>query len=236
MSVLILPHQHDLIAAVDALELDHVSAEKKDKHLPRRLLAAHAAAPTPIAANCDRTYRAVHSSGKRPLDVITLMVLHDEESSTALSAAVWFTNPASGGSATLCLDDLRCYRTLGDDDIPWGAPGANYRGLHFEQAGYAAWTRNTWLTQHHATIDRCAFKVAFHVKRYRGNGCQVKFLDHAALASGNLKGITTHAECTKAFGGTHTDPGADYPIDVFMARCEAFYAAMTMTHRPRYPR
>lgn len=237
MNTLILPHQHDLIAAADALEHDHVGAERMNRNVPRRLAAAAAAAPAAsVGANCDRTYHAVHSSGLRPLDQITLMVLHDEEATTALSAALWFENPASGGSATLCIDDVHCYRTMADNEIPWGAPGANYHGLHFEQAGYASWKRDTWTLQHHATIDRCAFKVAYHIHKYRGNGCRVAFLDHTALAAGQLHGITTHAECTKAFTGTHVDPGPGYPIDVFMARCEAFYAAMTVKHRPRFPR
>lgn len=235
MSGVILPHETARIAQVDRIEHDHAGREAIHAHALAHAsgVSLAAAAPAPIAANCDRTYRAVHSSGKRPLDQIWTMLLHDEEASTALAAALWFTNPASGGSATFCIDDAHCFRTLGDDDIPWGAPGANYHGLHFEQAGFAAWHRNEWTPKHHAEIDRCAFKVAFHIRKYRANGCKVVFLDHTDLERGRLKGITTHAECTKAFGGTHTDPGAGYPIDVFMARCEAFYAAMTIKHRPR---
>lgn len=229
MNRVILPHERALIAEVDALEHDHLPAGQIREKLGTGLRALESAQlAQPVGSNCDRSYRAVHTSGKRPLSQITLMVLHDEEANTALAAALWFENQAAGGSATLCIDDVICYRTLDDDDIPWGAPGGNYHGLHFEQAGYASWTPNQWTPKHHATIDRCAYKVAFHIRKYRRNGCQVKFLDHTELERGNLKGITTHAECTKAFGGTHVDPGKNYPLDIFMSRCEAFYAAMAV--------
>lgn len=228
---LILPHELERIAEVDAIEHVHARRTVVERHVAARVLAG-VAPVMPIASACDRRYRAVHSSGKRPLSQIALMVLHDEEALTALTAAAWFANTASAGSAHLCNDDRSCFRCLDDADIPWGAPGANYRGLHFEQAGFASWPRTTWTLQHHMTIDRTAFKVAFHIHKYRANKIPVAFVDHVGLQAGR-KGITTHAECTKAFGGTHTDPGRGYPIDVFMARCEHFYAALTVRRRPR---
>ena len=93
----------------------------------------------PINAACDRTYyKAVHHGGTRALSDILWIVLHDEESPTAKSAAAYFQTQASGGSAHLCVDDNECYRCLANEDIPWGAPGANTNGFHIEQAGMSS--------------------------------------------------------------------------------------------------
>lgn len=227
MNMMILPHAKTEIEKVDAIESVHASAKiVMDNFRNLGLSAVADIQPMPIGANCLRTFKAVHNSGRRPVNEIWWMVLHDEEAFTARSAAAWFQNPDSAGSAHLCNDDRECYRCLDDSYIPWGAQGANYHGLHFEQAGFASWSRTNWTLEHHMTLDRTAFKVAYHIKKYRENGIKVDFIDHRGLQQGK-KGITTHAECTKAFGGSHTDPGAGYPIDVFMARCEHFYAALT---------
>jgi hypothetical protein len=95
---------------------------------------------SPNSAACSRKYRAVRTSGTRNPATIRLIVLHDEESATAESAAQWFANPKAQGSAHLCVDDLVCFRTLNNEDIPWAAQGANERGFHIEQAGFARWS------------------------------------------------------------------------------------------------
>jgi hypothetical protein len=46
-------------------------------------------------------------------------------------------------------------------------------------------------------------------------GIPAKFITADGLKT-NMEGITTHAEVTKAFGGTHTDPGPLWPRWLFM--------------------
>src|SRR5580765_5876462 len=125
-----------------------------------------------IKAPCDRTYHAVHSSGERSLNLVTMIVLHSEEAGTAKSAAMWFTNPDSQGSAHLCVDDNICYRTLGNDEIPWAAPGANTNGFHIEMPGFARWNQNAWIL-HRNTLKRAAYKTALHCRLF---GIPTKFL------------------------------------------------------------
>lgn len=137
--------------------------------------------------------------------------MHDEEAPTALSAAAWFANPKSAGSAHVCVDDKECYRTLPDMMIPWAAPGANTQGLHIEQAGWASWSRMMWL-KHLLTLHRAAMIAARWSIHY---DIPLRFLHAPELKAGE-KGVTTHAECTKAFGGTHTDPGPEWPQGRFM--------------------
>src|SRR5947207_6143755 len=92
----------------------------------------------PISHACRMDYfPAFHKSGLRPIHEIFWVVLHDEEAPDARSAARYFEQRISGGSAHLCIDESFCYRCLGNDQIPWGAssaPGlsANFHGFHIE--------------------------------------------------------------------------------------------------------
>lgn len=174
----------------------------------------------PIGADCRTTYTAVHSSGTRPLDHVRWIVLHDEEAPTAESAARYFTDPQSGGSAHLCVDDQTCYRTLPNEAIAWGAPGANTEGFHIEQAGYARWSTVIW-RRHLNTLKRAAYKTALHCRRFN---IPPVFVTARDLRAGR-PGVTTHAECTKAFGGSHTDPGLFWPRLLFMLYVKRYYQA-----------
>mgnify|MGYP003336195396 CR=1 FL=1 len=181
-----------------------------------------------ITRTCRTNYRAYHHEGQRQSQSIRYIVLHSTEGRSAESAASWFQNPSSSGSANLVVDNDRCYRTLGDHVIPWGAPPLNTHGIHIEQAGYAKWNRLQWLKNRN-TIKRAAYKAAIRCKDYH---IPARFLNKADLIEdfgsdlvaripnlpGPLKGgITTHAVVTAAYGDSdHTDPGDGYPIDLFM--------------------
>src|SRR5215211_6920003 len=173
----------------------------------------------PITARCDRTFRAIRTSGKREPGNVLWIVLHDEEASTAESAARFFTTPLAKGSAHLCVDDTICYRTLNNDDIPWGAPGANTHGFHIEQAGFAKWSTVVWV-KHLRTLERAAYKTALHCVLFH---IPPVFVFAAGLTNGQ-PGVTTHRECSKAFGGNHTDPGPFWPRRRFMRMVRDFHA------------
>lgn len=189
---------------------------------------------TPIEANCDRTYHAAHSSGTRANSEVHWVVLHSEEAGTALSAAIWFTNPQSGGSAHLCVDDDICYRTLRNDEIPWGSVSsfrANTHGFHIEQAGFAKWAAVTWLL-HRRTIQRAAYKTALHCRLF---DIPVQWVPADQLPTKH--GITTHAEVTKASKRLdpnhasrydHTDPGLFWPRRYFMRQVRGYYAQLSV--------
>lgn len=224
---LIQPHDLAAIKAVDAIEAEHADLLQLEDE-ESNLIAAFAGISVvdPIAANCRADYRATKTSGKRPLNVIKHIVMHSTEGSTARAAASWFQNPLSKGSAHICVDDTTCYRTLEDSDIPWGAKGANYSGFHIEQAGFAKWTTYIWSKTHRKTLNRAAFKAALHCKRY---GIPIRFVKADGLKLG-VAGITTHVECTIAFGGSHTDPGVGWPRTLFMGLVRS-YAAVIKVRR-----
>lgn len=192
----------------------------------------------PITAPPRRTYHAVHASGTRSLSDIRWVVLHDEEAPTAESAARYFTNEDSGGSAHECVDGSVCFQTLDAKRIPWAAPGANTKGYHIEQAGYARWLRWIWKSKANwLIVQRAAWRTAVACHDY--NLGRPKFVNAAGLVR-NLKGITTHAEVTKAFpelarkSGSHTDPGPGWPRDDFIATAQEYYDHL-VTHGHTLP-
>jgi hypothetical protein len=162
----------------------------------------------PIEAACSRRYTAARQSGRRSLSQIGIIVMHCTESNSARSSAQWFENTRAQGSAHLVVDDNECYRTLPDDIIPWGAKGANTRGFHIEITGWARWNRNDWL-KHERALRRAAYKAAVHAKKF---GIPIRWLTPAQLRAGQ-KGFVTHAMCSQAFGGDHSDPGRNCPTD-----------------------
>ncbi len=177
----------------------------------------------PIEAHCDPRFHAVKTQGKRPPGTpVKWIVLHDEEASTAESAARFFTTPLAGGSAHLCVDGDTCFRCVPNNMIAEGAPGANMNGFHIEQAGFAKWSTTTWLL-HRDTLRRAAYKAALHAVVVFD--VPVRFVDADDLRL--LKpGITTHREVSKAFGGDHTDPGPFWPRRLFMRYVREYAAEL----------
>lgn len=178
----------------------------------------------PVSANCDTRFTAAYHGGIRaPADTVKWIVLHDEEASSAESAARYFTTKAAKGSAHLCVDDSECFRCLPNKVIAYGAPGANERGFHIEQAGFGKWSLTTWLL-HRQTLRRAAYKTAYHCALFN---IPPSFVFASGLALGK-PGVTTHAECSKAFGGDHTDPGLFWPRRTFMGYVREYYAQLNV--------
>lgn len=189
---------------------------------PTEARAATRRKTQPIAAPCSSEFKAVHHSGTRSLKELRWIIVHSTEGSTARGAASWFANPASRGSAHLCVDDNECYRTLSDSKIPWAAQGANTRGFHIEMAGFARWSAYVWGTKHRRTINRAAYKAALRCKKY---GIPARWRTATELRAGK-KGISSHANCSKAFGGDHWDPGPGFPRRLFMRRVRYYLSRM----------
>jgi hypothetical protein len=176
----------------------------------------------PLHKPCNRDfYPAFRSSGTRPLSAIKWVVLHSTEGGTARGVAAYFEGPFAdddGGSTHLVVDDVICYRCLPNGAVCWGAPGANYNGFHIEQCGFARWSTVIWKS-HLNTLKRSAWKTAFHCRLF---GIPPVFVKAAGLKAGKA-GVTTHVECSKAFGGDHTDPGKGWPRLLFMALVRRYH-------------
>lgn len=186
-----------------------------------------------ISDKCSREFTANMNSGARHASDIRLIVIHDAENANARSVARFFSTTTEEASAHLCVGQTSCYRTLPDLIIPMAAPGANTNGLHIEQAGFARWSRDEWLN-HLNTIKRCAYKTAHLAHKYQTG---IRFLTPTDLRLGK-SGITTHNNVSlwqKALGTpgdhSHTDPGPNYPIDVFMELVQKYHAQIRTAAR-----
>lgn len=179
----------------------------------------------PIKAPCRMDYYpAYRQSGTRPVSAIKWIVLHSTEGGTAASIARYFKSSSAGGSTHLVVDDKECQRCLPNSAVPWGASGANTAGFHIEQCGFAKWSTVIWKS-HLNTLKRAAFKTALHCHKF---GIPPVFRVAADLRAGR-PGITTHVECSKAFGGSHWDPGPGWPKWLFMRYVRSYLDDLTMT-------
>jgi N-acetyl-anhydromuramyl-L-alanine amidase AmpD len=160
---------------------------------------------------------------------LRLVVIHSMESQekpgTAVNVAKWFSGPTSPKtSAHVCVDSQSIVTVVEDSDIAWAAPGGNSDGLHIECAGTAAQTREQWLDKYSVgVLDNAAKVAAGWCKKY---SIPAVLLTPAQVADGKTKGICGHVTVTKAFPklGTHTDPGANFPWDVFIDKVKALIA------------
>jgi N-acetylmuramoyl-L-alanine amidase len=212
-------------AAFHALPAEQLGGHHNRPQEDEHALAQHAAAAAhAVSAPCKRDFTAIHTSGTRSLAQIRLIVIHSSEGDTARGGASWFTDARSGGSAHLVVDDHECYRTLANEVVPWGAPGANTNGFHIEHAGWAhKWDRATWLA-HEQTLRRGAFKAALHANRF---GIPIRWLSVDDLRHGR-SGFVTHATVTE-FHPTpehHTDPGDNFPHDHYLELVKEFAAEL----------
>jgi N-acetyl-anhydromuramyl-L-alanine amidase AmpD len=148
--------------------------------------------------------------------IIELIVLHameePEKGDTAEAVANYFAfNTTRKVSAHYCCDDDSEIQCVKDRDIAYAAPGANSNGLHIEQAGFTAQTAAQWADAYSSQMIREHVAPLVRAKAAQYS-IPLVFLDADALKSGR-RGITTHAEVTKAWHlSTHTDPGLGYPM------------------------
>lgn len=159
----------------------------------------------------------------RPQGPALWNVVHDmeagENSGRAESTAVYFANPPDGRdvSSHYCVDDNSVVQCVDLDDSAWtvgNIPG-NYRGINWELAGFARQTRTEWLDAFGLAMFRQMVPIV--QSDCRRFGIPFKRLTVAELRAFR-PGFTSHNDLRLAFGiTTHTDPGPNFPWDVFMS-------------------
>ena len=151
---------------------------------------------------------------------IDLIVIHDMEYPETPSGAEWCAGFFGGASAPRAsahyvVDNDSIVQCVRDSDVAWHAPGANSNGVSIEHAGYAKQSRDEWLDDYsRAELALSARLVARLCARY---GIPLQWQDASALKNRGARGITGHRDVSLAFGGTHTDPGPNFPIDFYLA-------------------
>jgi N-acetyl-anhydromuramyl-L-alanine amidase AmpD len=180
-----------------------------------------------------RWFTEVPSSAPRKVD---LLVVHSMESpekgDTAESVANYFAAgcPEPGGtfrkaSANYCIDSNSIVQSVQCKDVAYGAKGANHNGIHLEHAGFARQARADWLDPYSRQMLELSAALVGKVLMPKFHIPPV-FLSAEHLRAGK-RGITTHAEASKAFNpGGHEDPGSGFPIDVYLNLILKAYAGV----------
>lgn len=151
------------------------------------------------------------------------IVVHDmeagESSTRAESTATYFATLTDGRSVSshYCVDSdsvVQCVLLKDTAHTTGGNPG-NPRGINWELAGFARQTRAEWLDPFGlAMFARMAPIVRADAARF---GIPLQRRTVAELKAFK-PGITSHNDIREAFGGTtHTDPGPNFPWDVFLS-------------------
>jgi N-acetyl-anhydromuramyl-L-alanine amidase AmpD len=161
-----------------------------------------------------------YSKGRTgPLKWIVMHTMEAHETgTTAENTANYFANPGDGRtvSSHLCVDNNSVVQCVLEKDTAYTAGGnpGNPQGFNVEQAGFARQTRADWLDDYSMSMFYVEAPVLQDVAlRY---GIPFKYVNWEGLRAGQ-KGFTTHNDCRLAWGGTsHTDPGSNFPWDVFL--------------------
>lgn len=149
---------------------------------------------------------------------INRIVIHDmeapETSTTAENVARYFSTTTSPASAHYNVDSDSIVRSVRDEDVAYHAP-PNTHSIGIEHAGYASQRTDQWLDPYsRAMLHLSAGLTRALCKKY---GVPIVFVPASQLAAGQ-RGITTHAEVSKAWRRTdHWDPGPGFPMDFFLS-------------------
>lgn len=139
---------------------------------------------------------------------------------TARAMAQYQQSPSAGGSYHIVVDG-KGESARENDDIyrPWAAGfTGNLRGMHLSFGAYASDSRALWLA-HDEQLREGARAVAFWCRKY---GIPVRFINATQLRNGE-KGICGHHEVSLAWREVnHTDPGPNFPWDVFLTYVKAY--------------
>ena len=152
---------------------------------------------------------------------VQLIVMHTTEGSahgqSAEDGAAYDARRTDGTSTHYFHDNtttVQCVRTA--DQAHTARSQGNRRGIQHELCTRAAASVQTWANDYHVAMLRRAAKQA--ARDARKWGIPVRHLTVAQVAAGE-KGFCGHWDITRAFpqdGGSHTDPGPNFPWSRFL--------------------
>ncbi len=161
------------------------------------------------------------TTAARGVGDIGLVVIHTTEGPEiprrAEAVANYFATTARA-SAHYTVDPVMIVQSVLERDVAWGAGKANARGIHIEHCGRAGQTAEEWADDtSRAELALSARLVADICHRHN---IPVEWLS-AEMVKGGARGITGHKQCSDAFGGSHWDPGPNFPIASYLAAVRA---------------
>jgi hypothetical protein len=152
---------------------------------------------------------------------VQLIVIHTTEGSShgssAEDGAAYDARRTDGTSAHYFVDNtsvVQCVRT--NDRAHTARREGNRRGIQYELCARAGYGASWWAAGYaEEMLKRAAKQAARDAKKW---GIPVRHLTVAGVRNG-AKGFCGHHDITRAFpadGGTHTDPGVNFPWSRFL--------------------
>ncbi|MFC3848901.1 glycoside hydrolase domain-containing protein [Corynebacterium hansenii] len=168
----------------------------------------------------DVTMLTTVDRGKRDPSRVPHITLHTYECPRESGAAAlrnragWQQDSRTGSYTMLIAADGATLRANDDDYTPCASlPTGDVNGFHLSFLGYARDSRAEWL-KYPEQLRSAARISADYIRRY---GHEPRHLTVAEVRGRKAKGFATHDDVSKAFReSTHTDPGPNFPWDVFL--------------------
>lgn len=157
-------------------------------------------------------YKRLSPHYSRRVNKPTLIVLHDVEGHDHAGVAdlkvlgeVFYRNRVS---AHIGVDgEGLTGRYVEDWNVAWHCQSYNAESLGIEQFGFASFTALMWKRNNRAQLKKVAKWIAWWSEKY---GIPIQ---KAEVRNGYVvkPGVTTH-NWLRPYGGTHIDPGPNYPF------------------------
>jgi hypothetical protein len=152
---------------------------------------------------------------------VQFITIHTTEGSahsqSAEDGAAYDARRTDGTSAHYFVDNtsvIQCVRT--NDRAHTARTQGNRRGIHYELCARAGWAASRWADSYsEAMLKRAAKQAARDARKW---GIPIRHLTVDQVKDG-VKGFCSHWDITRAFpadGGTHTDPGPNFPWSRFL--------------------
>lgn len=157
---------------------------------------------------------AAHYTKGRPAPIKWIVLHSAEGAKTAAALGRYFQETARAASSHIGVgQDGKAAQYVHDGDTAYAAKNANAVGWQVELCGFADWNRSEWLA-HRPMLDAAARLVAKACQAFK---VRATWLTAADLEAGH-SGLVTHRTVSQWKPSTgHTDPGRDFPFDVFLA-------------------
>lgn len=127
-------------------------------------------------------------------------------------------------------DDKKIVVMVDDDSAPYAASGANKYAYHYcFSSSFASWSRSQWLDptpdgyNEREALRLGAKQVAYWIQKSHEQGRPIPavWIGGKQRPPWGLNGICGHVDFGQ-WGGGHTDPGPNFPVDQFMAYVNEF--------------
>jgi Putative peptidoglycan binding domain len=137
----------------------------------------------------------------------------------------------AGVSYNRIIDDVDIVGMVRDANAPWAAVGANKYAYHICWSwSFASWSREQWLDTNPSdgfdernALRLGAKQIAYWVQESReaGREIPVEWIGGRNRPPWGLNGICGHVDFG-AWGGGHTDPGVNFPVNTLLSDVRAF--------------